>query len=268
MKYTVFSGCSYTAGVGLLNQSSDSNLWVNILHSTNDHLKNTKLINVGKSGINNRDIFLNAVDAISTIDCKFLFVSWTELFRLWVDPGTETYTTKIYFGSNCEYIDVHLNNGITYSADYIKTIKNRLYDLYSPHYHIVEIVNYTNTLKKLCDKLGIAVFFLNALATEWDLDYFDQIIEPSRTPSMTTKFTQHMLNAKTRDDDEYFKIYDRIHQEYSGINQVNWLNLYQSYRTDFFLDKALDNLHPGINSNQAFATFLSQKLQAFLQYDN
>jgi hypothetical protein len=264
MRYTVFSGCSYTVGVGLLNQSLDSDLWVNILHSTVDRLKTTQLMNVGKSGGTNRDIFLNAVDAVSTVDCEYLFVSWTELFRMHLDPGTETYSTNLYFGPKCQIDDINLNNGIMYSAKYIENIKNRLFDLYSPHYLMVEIVNYTNILKKLCDKLGITVFFLNALVTEWDLNYFDQITTPDRTPGMTTKFTQQMLNAATRDDDEYFTIYDRIHQEYSGIKQFNWLNIDQCYRNDFFLDRGLDNLHPGIKSNRAFANFLIQKLQAFL----
>jgi hypothetical protein len=261
MTYTVFAGCSYTEGDGLVNGPADENLWVNILHNSHPVLSNTKILNVGESGASNSIIFKNAINAISTVECKYLFVSWTELLRLYVNPVIETYPTGTLFSYNSKFHDVNLHNGISYSASYIENIKNRLFDLLCPHYNIVELIKYTLVLQNLCEKLKIQVFFINALATEWDKDYFLHIIDSTRTPRQTTSFTQKLLNADTRNDDEYFKIYDKIHAEYKGILNCNWLNLYECYRKHFYLDKALDNLHPGIKSNRAFADFLIEKLK-------
>ena len=54
---TVFCGCSYTSGVGLDLEDADPGLWVNILHQSIPQLSKTKLINAGKSGATNEDIF-------------------------------------------------------------------------------------------------------------------------------------------------------------------------------------------------------------------
>ena len=126
MSYTVFAGCSYTKGVGLSNLDNDENLWANILHRSNKKLASTKILNVGLPGASNSKIFKNAIDAILTVDCKYLFVSWTELQRINVNPGIETYPTSLLFSKNGMIRDVNLNNGLSYSESYITNIKKNL----------------------------------------------------------------------------------------------------------------------------------------------
>ena len=38
MQYTLFTGCSYTAGTGFDLLDKDDNLWVNLLHKTHQDI--------------------------------------------------------------------------------------------------------------------------------------------------------------------------------------------------------------------------------------
>jgi hypothetical protein len=258
---TVFCGCSYTSGVGLDLEDADPGLWVNILHQSIPQLSNTKLINVGKGGATNEDIFLSALDNITNNQkCKNLFVAFTAFKRLWINPSVETYDTKIYL-ENTKIIDLNINPGVVILGSYVENIRDRFFDLTHSHYDILKIFQYSSLLNQIANQLGVNVFFINSLM--WvDKNYFVPIISPSRLPSDTTLLTQKLLNASTRDDKEYFEIYDKIHLDYknTGALSHNWLNLDQGFRTTFYLDKGNDQLHPGIKSNQAFANFLIKKI--------
>jgi hypothetical protein len=66
----LFAGCSYTAGNGWTDTTPEEStkielkdspyLWVNICHSTIDRFKNLELVNLGKGGASNTEIFENA----------------------------------------------------------------------------------------------------------------------------------------------------------------------------------------------------------------
>jgi hypothetical protein len=71
------------------------------------------------------------------------------------------------------------------------------------------------------------------------------------------------LQVELRDDDEIFKLYDMIHEHYShygGIQEQNWLNLYQPM-THLMVDaiKPNDN-HPGFESQSLFADLFAQQI--------
>lgn len=259
---TIFCGCSYTSGAGLELEKNDPNLWVNILHQSVPQLKNTTLLNAGLSGSTNENIFLSALDNIvNHQQCKNLFVSFTSIKRMHVNPSVETYDTWVYL-ERSNIADVKINPNITIVGSYIENIRDRFFDLTHVHYDLLKILKYTRLLSQAAKQIGINIFFINSILYI-DQHYFNQVLDPDRLPSDTTLLTQKLLNAETRADEEYFQVYDKIHQDYknSGGLLYDWLNLDQGFRTNFYLDKGNDQLHPGIKSNQAFAKFLIEKIK-------
>lgn len=261
MTYTIFTGCSFTEGIGLENTKQSPDLWVNQVYNNISKLTSTKLLNLGVGGASNSEIFHNTINAIGTYNCKYLFVAWTSFTRYKINPGIELYSTQIYLSPGTPMIDVHLNPNITYSKEFLTKFKNNMLMLNRDHYHYVEILKYTDTIKLLCQKLNIGVFFINAILPH-DRNYFTPVTHNNRVPTDTTVYTQEELNAHARGDDEFFSIYDQVHKAYSKTNGLssNWLNLDSGFYKEFKVDLGLDNFHPGIHSHRAFGMHLIEKL--------
>lgn len=259
---TIFCGCSYVQGIGLDLEKSDPRLWVNILHQGIPELSVTELHNAGTGGSTNEEIFLSAINQILQGQCKYLFVAWTSLKRLKVNPSVELYSTQVYMERK-SIDDVKINPNTTIPGSYIENIRDRFFDLTHIHYDLLKILQYTTILDSLASRFNINIFFVNSLLPV-DTNYFSRVSTESRLPSDTTMFTQNLLNLKTRDDKEYFEIYDKIHLDYKNTGSLlcNWINLDHGFRTHFYLDQGNDNLHPGPISNQHFADFLLKKLQS------
>lgn len=252
----VFTGCSYTEGFGLEFGKSDPGLWCNILHQYHPILSNSAYKNLALAGASNDLIFHQTLDALATIKPRFLFVGWTESHRLRINPGLEIYETGRNINLSDALIEPIELNYCTYSSEYIKNIKDRFFDLQNLHYCFIDILNKCRIIKNLSDIVGTQVFFINALL-EWDDLYFNHITNDTRKPNQLTEVTKKLINIDNRDDEEIFRIYDRMHAEYQQANGLNsWLNLYNSIRNSFYIDKGNDNMHPGYASNKKFAEFL------------
>ena len=229
-----FVGCSFASGVGLANEAQDKNLWVNIL---SDKLFGSHtLINFSKGGSNNHDIFLTALDLISSVSPQYLFVSWTEIHRTYVNPGVETFSTESFWSENSNLWPITVNPNITYSESYLKNIRDRLFDLQHPHYEIVKILTYSKLIAELCQLNNINVFFINSLLP-WDQHFFKTVNLAEESPNNTTLYTQKILHLDTRDDCEYTQLYCKIHNDYKNllhIKHTNWINLVEIFVGDFF----------------------------------
>ena len=263
MNTTVFVGCSFTKGSGLIGEQASPDLWVNQLHQSVSQLQSTELINLGAGGNNNETIFQDSVEAIITCP-TYLFVGWTLFPRITINPGIEMYETKQCWGSWETSNEIRLNKNLIYTKKYLTDVKDKLFDLLNDHYEIIKILKYSTLITNLCLLSNTKVFFINGLIP-WDTDYF--IKQEETLPSNTTQYTQQLLNADSRDDAEFWMLYNKIHNEYNiaGYPGNNWLNLYQAYNKSFMLDFGTDNLHPGPNSNRAFAEFLTKKLTHYLE---
>jgi hypothetical protein len=250
---TVFVGCSFTKGEGLVDEKTSPDLWVNRLHQAVPELDATKLINLAEGGNNNETIFYDAINSLVTSP-KYLFVVWTVFPRVRINPGVELYNTAQNWSPATTLCEIKLHTG-NYSKKYLSNIKNRFFDLLHDHYEIVKVLRYSQTITNLSKLTNTKIFFVNGLLP-WDNNYFEKL--PITQPSDTTRYTQSILNANTRDDSEYWLLYDQIHNDYNraGVPNTNWINLYQGYRQNFMLDFGTDGLHPGPRSNQAFSNFL------------
>lgn len=263
MTHCVFAGCSYTAGSGFEQERQDPRLWTMQLHQSHSALNRTHYVNVGNGGASNARIFYEAVQALLKFDCEFAFVAWTSVPRYEMDLGLELYQTRQCFIPNTASRDHDLNLG-TISAEYLNKVRDRFVSLAHDHREIWFLLGYINQLMRLSLLRKTKLFFVNALCP-WDTDFFIKR-ENSFLPNDLTKYTQTLLNVNTRSDQEIFKLYDFMHQEYEqqgGVHEQKWLNLYQSIRS-LKIDSNSDGRHPGPKTNQLatelFLCQLDQKL--------
>lgn len=261
----IFCGCSYTKGSGLDQEQVDPNLWVNVLHQSVPALASVPLTNLAVNGATNEDIFLSAIDAITCRRLSYLFVAFTQPKRTWVNPSVETYPTKIYIenGGKVQH-DYKIHPNIVFSSRYLQDVGDRFFDLNHHHYDILKVFRYAKLINQAANKFNIKVFFVNSLL-KIDKNYFVPVSSNNCLPSDTTALTQKLLSASTRSDQEYFSLYHKIHADYadSGALELPWLNLDQGFRTDFFLDRGNDGVHPGPLSHKTFGNFLKEKVNSY-----
>lgn len=264
MSITLFAGCSYTDGAGFALGKDEPGLWVNLLHRNNEILNKTQLLNVSRAGVSNARIFQDTMFNLATVpDVKYVFVAWTSMPRYEISLGLETYETRQVFIANCEAREHNLHN-ITYPKKYLEKIRDRWISLANDHYEILNLVYYVNTIVHLCKQLDKQVFFVNAVCP-WDDQYFERL--ENVLPNAYTEYTRQLLDVDTRDDEQIFKLYAKIHNEYAdigGIHHRHWLNLNHSMRSNR-IDVNDDNVHPGLQSNRLYHEQLSNSPNLVLQ---
>jgi len=274
MSKVVFTGCSFTAGNGWNNcddiQDSFSShckdsvdLWVNLCYNQLDELSRSELLNYGVGGASNTEIFINTIRAITEhSDIDTIFCQWTSMPRYNFHLGLELWSTKEGIGKvmRPEH-DVKLSDGTVWSRKYIEDVVDRFRVLHHLHGEILKVVEYSNILEKQAKKFNIKIYFINGMCP-WDNDYFVRLA--GVMPEQFTPFTKkEILNIESRSDQDIFKLYKQIHDEYDqsgGINKNLWVNLYNSMKQDM-LDTNYDNKHPGRNSNQLYF----QQIKTFLK---
>ena len=264
MSISLFAGCSYTAGIGFDLLKSEPNLWVNLLHANNNLLKNTTLLNISVGGRSNAGIFQDVIDALLTHnDIQYVFVNWTSMPRYEMSVGLELYPTRQVFIPGTKLINHNLNDK-TYTVKYLTKINDRFTSLANEHYEIINLVHYTNLIVKLCEIKNCQVFFINSLCP-WDDKYFTKINNVLHI--YYTTFTKDLLPVNSRDDEEIFKLYNMVHNDYDtvgGIHEDLWLNLYTSMRS-MLVDTNNDGMHPGPTSNHIYYRHFSKSLESVLQ---
>lgn len=266
MTHTLFAGCSLTRGNGFELLKTEPSLWVNLLHSNNVYFKNTKLLNVSRGGLSNASIFQEAVHGMLHNDVKYAVVQWTSMPRYNMSLGLELYETSASFMPNAVMLPCNLND-INYSSEYLSSIRDRFTSLANDHFEIWSLVSYVNSLTKLAKLTNTHLFFINGLCP-WDDNYFTKL--SNVLPDAYTEYTKKLLNVDTRADEEIFKLYDKIHNEYTDLGTIqptHWLNLYQSMG-DLKEDVNSDGLHPGVKSNQAYYQIFNQAINTKLQSTN
>ena len=260
MNYTMFAGCSYTAGAGFELEKNEPALWVNQLHDK--IFSHTTKLNISQNARSNAGIFQDTMKALVNYSVDYAIVEWTSIPRYELELGFELYHTRQMFMPNaqCQSINTH---SINYSSDYLNAIRDRFTTLAHDCYEILNLVNYVNIILKVSKLTNTQVFFVNGMGA-WDQDFF--VRKTNCTPDQYTKYTQQLLNSSTRDDDETHKLYCKMHDNFDSagtINQKHWLNLYDSMRNQR-IDVNQDKLHPGIQSNNLYVEQFSNRLEQLL----
>lgn len=163
----VFAGCSFTAGNGWVNTTPEEsyqiedkdneNLWVNLCHQRIKKFKSMELINLGKGGASNTDIYTNIVRAISTNGntINTIICQWTSMPRYNWNAGFELWNTSANFShpkDKQSRQDINLNNGQTWSKNYINDLTDRLLVMHHLHWEILKVVDYSNIISELSKK--------------------------------------------------------------------------------------------------------------------
>lgn len=275
MKKVVFTGCSFTAGVGWSNVDPEQSmqipvkdypgLWVNLCHNQISKLKKLKLINAGIGGASNTEIFQATVkeignhNNIDTIICQ-----WSGMPRYSFSLGLELWPTNeaIQNRASRSKFDVNFSNGTQWSRKYLDDLLDRFLVLHHLHGEILKVVEYCNILKKLSKKFNIKIYFVNGICP-WDKNYFVRLHDV--LPEDYTSFTKKtILEIESRDNNTIFKLYKKIHDDYDqagGIDPADWINLYDSM-VENTIDTNYDNEHPGIQSNQLYFQMVKKFLEA------
>lgn len=249
MKKVLFAGCSYTQGAGFDAEEQSPDLWVNLLHQ-NSFLSEYELTNSSSPGRSNATIFSCALELLTNNNFEYAFIQWTSMPRYEIYLGIELYSTKAVFMPNSTLFDVNTNE-INYTKSYLENLNNRFTALANLHYEILDLVRYVNVLINVAELTNTKIFFINGLCP-WDENYFVQLTDV--LPNDYTTFTKALLNIDNRSDEEIFKLYDKIHNEYATtgtIQESYWLNLYDSMLFNK-VDTNKDNIHPGTQSNQLY----------------
>ena len=262
MSKVVFTGCSFTAGNGWIKTDLTKeykaypNLWVNLCHNQIDQLKDFELLNCGQGGASNAEIFKNSVNAIATHNCNIsiMFCEWTSMPRYKFRTGIELWATNQSLSPN--------SRGQDKNQTYINSVIDRFLTLIHLQDEIIKVIEYSNILSRLAKQLGIKLYHINGICP-WDADYFTRLHDVM--PEAYTEFTKkEILNINDRTDEDIFKLYNMIHDEYDqlgGIDPANWINLYDSMSANK-IDVNYDNKHPGTQSNQYYFQQVKQFLES------
>ena len=270
MNKIVFSGCSFTAGSGWNKDNieaeckSHPDLWVNLCCNQINQLKNLEIINIGVGGSSNTEIFELAAQTIAEYGfaISVMFCEWTSMPRYIFDVGFELWPTTERIPRGSKYThDINLNCGKHWDRKYINDLLDRFFVLHHLHREIIKVVRYSSILQKLAQKFNIKLYFINGLCP-WDQDYFVRLVDAM--PEQYTPFTKkEILNIESRNDEDIFKLYKLMHDNYDlagGIDTSDWVNLYNSMQQNL-IDTNYDNKHPGTKSNQLYF----QTIKTFLE---
>jgi hypothetical protein len=276
MKHIVFSGCSWTSGIGWLDidEKESANisvpdhpsLYVNLCHSRIEKFSSLKLINNSVGGWSNTDIFEDVVQSISQHGDQIdtIFCQWTSMPRYNFNTGLELWTTAegLNDGTHHHSHDINLSDGTHWPRKYVRDLLYRLKVMHHLHWEIVKVVKYANIIVNLAKKVGINnVFFINGICP-WDKNYFVELT--NCLPDSYTNFTKTtILNIINRNDEDIFKLYKQIHSQYrsaGGIDESSWINLYDPLM-NHRVDRNFDGAHPGTKSNEIFFQIIHSRLK-------
>lgn len=250
----LIAGCSITDGNGLPGEKDNPGIWANQLAQK---FNATSITNVAKSGANNQYIFLETMSAMIKNHYDVIIVSWSALGRFNFRVGLEQYTVDTMLTDSH---DVNILGGQTISKKWLAETGDRLRKIHNDHWDLLELVKYINVLIKLQSSTNGKIFFVNGIGG-WSDQYF--VKKQIQLPSDLDSYTHNLLDADMRDDEEILKLYDMIHShydDYGGIHEELWLNLYQSLFEIKIDTVSASNNHPGILSQHLYADLLYTRL--------
>lgn len=269
MTEILFSGCSYTKGVGLSLEEKDADNAYNVF--AQEYFKDSyNVTNIAEGGNSNLSIYFSTSLALIKKHYDYAFVSWTSYPRYNFRIGFETYEfgRKVLFaGMPTESTSAHEGHGLSYSKKWLNDFKDRYFLAHHDHFEVVDIIKYITLLTDVAEKAGTKLYFVNNLCL-WDDGFFNRLTD--FLPNELTEKTKKLLDVDTRDDKEIFELYNLMHDDFEasgGIRENKWINLYAPFR-NIKLDLGNDNWHPGPLSHKQFGTHLAQRFSELNQTTN
>ena len=269
----LYSGCSYSAGVGfgefievphnkpLPRDCKDSKyIWTNLVH--NKFFSKYQHTNIATGGNTNLRIFQMTAKELLEKDYNFAFVQWTQLIRHEYEIGFELYSTKQTAKPGLSALTHDLITG-TYHAKDIQERQDRFFTLEHEQYRIVELIRYINILCEISKLKNTKIYFVNGMCP-WDKNFFEKQV--TIIPESFTDYTKDLIDAGLRNEEQSINLYNKLHNQYKDAGEIQnkkWLNLYNSMRNNR-IDTNKDGIHPGILSHENYFKEFATKLESLL----
>lgn len=231
-----FTGCSLTRGDGFEMAYLAPEIWPNIIARVFEF----NAQNLAISGASNQRIFHTASGAILSGNYDMVFCQWTQLNRLWLSPGPNTWYYLTGDGRDkFEYGDVVLD--LQQKTDLEQTILRLNHEFQN----IIELVDYTLILEQLATARGVKIAHVNG-QVPWQPDL--ATADTANDFSLMSTWTRELLDFDRRDDKEIKKLFQVLHTKFLKLNTHRWINLFDSFYAHM-IDQAPQDNYPGPRSH-------------------
>jgi len=255
-------GCSGSYGLLFEHGPLDERLWFKRL--IKQTIGEAEITNLSESARNNEWIFLQTALEITKNKYDLVLVQWTELERLNVHLGLETYDTMHLLQKNGP--NMGIVNHVTVPGRWLAKLGDNLRTISNPHWAILNLVKYTNTLINIQEKIHKSKIAFVSGALGIPDDYFQK--KNIKLPSDLSKFEQDILSVPLRNDKEIFELYNKIHEDYQnagGMPLEYWLNPLSQHTIRDRIDSIVEgDYHPGHHSHAQIADICAPKLKILL----
>lgn len=232
-----FTGCSFTAGVGL---DSGEPSYVSLI--SNDIQQHC--VNLATPGASNYKIFMSTADAIVSNQFSCVIAQWSALNRLWLYPGPDSE----FFVNDSKQADFRYRELCLNAREKTK-FREIVFMLNGDYSNIIELVRYCKILHCLAEKCKTTVIFVNGLVP-WQDDLTKPLTQDLST--LLSTYSKTILDFDHRDDAEITEFFSKLQTHFGRLDQSLWVNLFEPWNKNL-LDRGTDNLHPGPRSHQWMA---------------
>lgn len=241
-KTVAFVGGSIVAGIGFTNLSKNLNIYPNLVASKLDF----KVLNYGKGGANNNEIFVKSLQALIEPP-EILVIEWNNLhrFRFYPAPNISMFVSA-------DRVGLPESDRVPYFTQKELNVFQKILILSTHDYHeIIKILEYCEIISSMCESKNTNLVMING-SVPWTSDLDCDIINSDLSKSLSN-FTKQMISFDTRDDLEIIELLETLRKKNKIIPKEIWAadQFYgiNHYKVDY---APLDN-HPGPETHKIIA---------------
>lgn len=236
-------GGSNMAGVGFLDLSDSLNIYPNLLGSK----LNFRVVNYGKAGANNDEIFVKSMQSLINPP-EILVVEWNNFHRFRFYPAPD-----INIFVSTDKIILPESDRVPYFTQKELNVFQKILILFTHDYHeIIKILEYCEIISSMCESKNTNLVMING-SVPWTSDLDCDIINSDLSKSLSN-FTKQMISFDTRDDLEIIELLETLRKKNKIIPKEIWAadQFYDinHYKVDY---APLDNIHPGPETHKIIA---------------
>lgn len=250
MKKIAFFGGSIPAGVGYPELSESPMLYPNLFKKYNFDIENCSI-----SGANHNEIFLNALNYIVSNSIDTIVIEWNGFFRFRFHPAPNVNFYLSAGGHNQPEPTVHYQ---PIGNKDINTLLRLLVHLNHEYFSIMTLLDYCKILVSVCKDKNINLVMFNG-SIPWKNDLI-KIHTPGNLESELSNYTKSLINMDHRDDFEIIDLLAEIKKKFQQINPDVWANDPFLRISDYTIDLAPLDDHPGPKTHQLIAEFIYKNL--------
>jgi len=246
----LFAGCSFTANCGFDEENRDKYHWPCLL----ERHYNAEQTNIAIGGCSNDEIFLRSVEATVTTRFDLAIIMWSGLGRKWLyfnDKNIDDFTiinSGVIKGNQSQQ-----EEAFAYAKLHYAYFNNQYMNLKN---WLLQCIALANFFKNRDQPYVFAPGFRNLIDLFSKIEYDQGFINIDDT-------CKAALDFDNRPDDYIWKKVKVLQDLIVQTSQLDWLYFDGKNFNDSMVDRADDQEHPGILSNQKFyqqlVTYIDQR---------